>query len=49
MSDGRGETTYKNYQTIDIMSDSQRYKMCGNAVTVNVVQAVMEGLFEHEE
>jgi DNA (cytosine-5)-methyltransferase 1 len=25
-------------------SDTQRYKMCGNAVTVNVVQAVMERL-----
>lgn len=25
-------------------SDTQRYKMCGNAVTVNVVQAVMEQL-----
>ncbi len=25
-------------------SDSQRYKMCGNAVTVNVVEAVMTGL-----
>jgi DNA (cytosine-5)-methyltransferase 1 len=27
-------------------SDTQRYKMCGNAVTVNVVQAVMEKLYE---
>jgi DNA (cytosine-5)-methyltransferase 1 len=26
-------------------SDTQRYKMCGNAVTVNVVEAVMERLF----
>lgn len=26
------------------ISDTQRYKMCGNAVTVNVVQAVMERL-----
>lgn len=25
-------------------SDTQRYKMCGNAVTVNVVEAVMTGL-----
>lgn len=25
-------------------SDTQRYKMCGNAVTVNVVDAVMKGL-----
>ncbi len=24
------------------ISDTQRYKMCGNAVTVNVIQAVME-------
>ena len=30
------------------ISDTQRYKMCGNAVTVNVVQAVMERLFNHE-
>ena len=27
-------------------SDTQRYKMCGNAVTVNTVQAVMESLFQ---
>jgi len=27
-------------------SDTQRYKMCGNAVTVNTVQAVMEGLMK---
>jgi len=26
------------------VSDSQRYKMCGNAVTVNVIQAIMERL-----
>lgn len=32
---------------VDI-SDTQRYKMCGNAVTVNTVAAVMERLFEHE-
>lgn len=29
-------------------SDTQRYKQCGNAVTVNVVEAVMMRLFEHE-
>lgn len=29
------------------ISDTQRYKMCGNAVTVNTVQAVMEQLFKH--
>lgn len=28
------------------MSDTQRYKMCGNAVTVNVVQAVFERLLQ---
>lgn len=27
------------------MSDSQRYKMCGNAVTTNVIQAVFERIF----
>ena len=28
--------------TDGLISDSQRYKMCGNAVTVDVVQAVGE-------
>ena len=28
-------------------SDTQRYKMCGNAVTVNTVEAVMEKLTQH--
>ena len=28
------------------ISDSQRYKMCGNAVTTNVVQAVFERIFK---
>ena len=32
---------------VDI-SDTQRYKMCGNAVTTNVIQAVMERLVSHE-
>jgi len=32
---------------VDI-SDTQRYKMCGNAVTTNVIQAVMERLANHE-
>lgn len=27
-----------------VVSDTQRYKMCGNAVTTNVIQAVMEKL-----
>jgi DNA (cytosine-5)-methyltransferase 1 len=29
------------------ISDTQRYKMCGNAVTVNVIQAVFERLVEN--
>lgn len=33
---------YANGETV---SDSQRYKMCGNAVTTNVIQAVFEGIF----
>lgn len=28
------------------ISDTQRYKMCGNAVTTNVIQAVFEKIFE---
>ena len=36
---GRGIT--QNYKVVKI-SDTQRYKMCGNAVTVNVVQAIVE-------
>lgn len=31
------------------ISDTQRYKMCGNAVTVNVVEAVMTNLIKHME
>lgn len=30
------------------ISDTQRYKMCGNAVTVNVVEAVISGLLKGE-
>jgi len=30
-------------------SDTQRYKMCGNAVTVNTVQAVITNLIKHME
>ena len=33
---------WTQYGTNGIISDSQRYKMCGNAVTVDVVQAVAE-------
>lgn len=29
------------------ISDTQRYKMCGNGVVSNVVEAVMERLYEH--
>jgi len=29
------------------ISDSQRYKCCGNAVTVNVVQAIIEKLIKN--
>jgi DNA (cytosine-5)-methyltransferase 1 len=31
------------------ISDSQRYKMCGNAVTTNVIQAVFEQIFASQE
>ena len=31
------------------ISDSQRYKMCGNAVTTNVVQAVFERIFDGKD
>lgn len=31
-----------NWTLIEGMSDTQRYKMCGNAVTTNVIQAVFE-------
>jgi DNA (cytosine-5)-methyltransferase 1 len=39
----------KYYAKLTEISDTQRYKMCGNAVTVNTVQAVMEKLIKHEE
>lgn len=31
------------------ISDTQRYKMCGNAVTTNVIQAVFERIFAEKE
>lgn len=37
---------WTKYGTDGEISDTQRYKMCGNAVTVNVVQAVFEKIFE---
>ncbi len=37
---------FPDYWTkIEGMSDTQRYKMCGNAVTTNVIRAVFERLF----
>ena len=41
---GRGIT--QNYKVVKI-SDTQRYKMCGNAVTVNVVEAIISKLISH--
>lgn len=42
-----------NWTALDVdeepISDTQRYKMCGNAVTVNVVETVMTKFIEHEE
>jgi DNA (cytosine-5)-methyltransferase 1 len=32
----------------ELISDTQRYKMCGNAVTTNVIQDVFERIFENE-
>jgi DNA (cytosine-5)-methyltransferase 1 len=43
------DTPQKQGIAIDIISDTQRYKMCGNAVTTNTVQAVMENLIRHME
>jgi DNA (cytosine-5)-methyltransferase 1 len=38
-------TQYGEYDgVVKLMSNSQRYKQCGNAVTVNVVQAIAERL-----
>lgn len=38
---------YQERETVEI-SDAQRYKMCGNAVTTNVIQAVFERIFLSE-
>jgi DNA (cytosine-5)-methyltransferase 1 len=35
---------YKQWSDVVYISDTQRYKMCGNAVTINVVQAIMQKL-----
>lgn len=32
----------------DLISDTQRYKMCGNAVTTNVIQAVFDRIFDSQ-
>jgi DNA (cytosine-5)-methyltransferase 1 len=37
---------WTKYGTNDEISDSQRYKMCGNAVTVNVVEAVANKIYK---
>lgn len=36
---------WTKYGTDGEMSDTQRYKMCGNAVTTNVITAIVEKLF----
>lgn len=41
VTDNHGKLTQEPY----IVSDTQRYKMCGNAVTTNVIQAVFERIF----
>lgn len=40
---------WTQYSTNGAVSDTQRYKMCGNAVTTNVVQAVFERIFNNYE
>lgn len=40
-----GKGIYQNFEEVDV-SDTQRYKTLGNAVTTNVVQAVMTPIFE---
>ena len=37
---------WTKYGTNGEISDSQRYKMCGNAVTVNVVEAVANKIYK---
>lgn len=39
--------SHEHMVTVPI-SDAQRYKMCGNAVTTNVIQAVFERIFDSE-
>lgn len=52
-ADDKGLVLYRTpEQDFDVVvgvpiSDTQRYKMCGNAVTTNVIQAVMERLIDH--
>lgn len=42
-------TKYGVFDEVKPVSDTQRYKMCGNAVTTNVIQAVFERIFQLEE
>jgi DNA (cytosine-5)-methyltransferase 1 len=37
---------WTKYGTKGEISDSQRYKMCGNAVTVDVVQSVAKNILK---
>jgi DNA (cytosine-5)-methyltransferase 1 len=54
-AEGRNKTLCNSSCEIDHihgtepMSDTQRYKMCGNAVTTNTVEAVMTNLIKHME
>ncbi len=43
------EISYLKTVSTERISDSSRYKMCGNAVTTNVVQAVFERIFNNYE
>ena len=45
---GWGDPYFSTLKDNPPMSDTQRYKMCGNAVTTNVVQAVFERIFKSE-
>ena len=37
---------WTQYGTQGLISDTQRYKMCGNAVTVDVVEAVAKNIIK---
>ena len=40
---------WTKYGTQGIISDTQRYKMCGNAVTVDVVEAVAKRIITQKK